>query len=239
MSGLLKTAKDITYALYPSRCRACGEIVPAGEHLCDYCYEMLERTGRKPLCPVCGCEKIECQCKHRVFFFGGYTAPFFNDGIAKKVMYSFKFGRKGQGADFFAEQMALCVRERFTDFTPDCVAYVPMTFFRELRRGYNQSRELAVRIAGILGIPLAERALLACGHKVQRKLSKKQRFENVKGRYRAGASLRNSRVLLVDDIKTTGATLNECSRILLAAGVAEVYCVTGLITQNKKKQRRI
>ena len=133
--------------------------------------------------------------------------------------------------------MALSVKSDFHDVDFNALVYVPMPFKKELKRGYNQSRELAVRLSKILNIPLVENAI-GCNEKrySQHKVRAKHRFENVKGAFYPNLSLKGRQVLLVDDIKTTGATLDECAKSLLKAGAEEVYCVTALISKSKKKE---
>lgn len=224
-------------AVFPNRCVGCNEIIDKGEYLCDYCYEMLPKTAESNCCKVCGNIKSSCFCKKHVFHFTSATAPFFNEGTAKQIMYAFKFRRKLYFADFLSTRMALSVRTEFYGVPLDSVAYVPMPAKRELKRGYNQSRELALRIAKLLELPLVENAI-GCNEKrnLQYQTGLKDRFKNVKGVFYPNLSLKGRRILLVDDIKTTGATLDECSRALLKAGVEEVYCVTGLISSAKKKE---
>ncbi len=233
---LLKALREF---IYPNRCVGCGEIIPEGDGFCDYCLETLPKTAFDRRCKVCGCIKKECQCKNRVFYFTAVSAPYYNTGVARKAMYGFKFRRQIYFGNVFAEKMALCVKTEFYGVCFDCVVYVPMLLSREIKRGYNQSRELAVRLAEILGLPLVENAL-GCNKKrsLQHKTSIKERFKNVRGIYYPNISLKGRKILLVDDIKTTGATLDECSRALLKAGAVEVYCITGLITKKLKKKKK-
>lgn len=226
--------------LYPSKCLSCGEIIEKGDFLCDYCYEMIPKTANDNICTVCGNVKRDCSCKYRVFAFDGITAPFYNLEIAQKVMYAFKFNKQLHIAEFFAERMALTVKTDFYGKDFNAVVYVPLPFKRELKRGYNQSRELAVRISKILNIPLVENAL-GCNDKryIQHRVKMEDRFKNVKGAYYPNISLKGRTVLLVDDIKTTGATLDECSKALLKAGANEVYCITGLISKRKTKRKEV
>ncbi len=234
----MKIIESFLDAVFPDKCVGCDEIIPKGQGLCDYCYEFISKTANDNRCTVCGNKKSECVCKYRVFHFTACTAPFYNEDIAKQVMYAFKFRRKQEFADFLAERMTLSVKTDFYGVEFNALVYVPLPLKRELKRGYNQSRELAVKIAKMLDIPLVENAL-GCNEKrsVQHKTPFKDRFDNVKGAYYPNLSLKGRTVLLVDDIKTTGATLDECARALLKAGANEVYCVTGLISKSKKKRK--
>ena len=234
--GILEIFLD---AIYPNRCVGCGEIIPKDDGFCDYCFEMLSKTAGDKRCKVCGSRKKDCLCHYRVFHFTSATAPYYNEGVAKKAMWDFKFRRKIQFGRIFARQMALAVKTDFYGVDFDTVVYVPMPLKKRLKRGYNQSRELAVKVAEILNITLVENAL-GCNNKryIQHKTHFKERFQNVKGVYYPNVSLKGRTVLLVDDIKTTGATLDECARALLKAGAIEVYCITGLISKKKDPKKK-
>ena len=144
IKGLITAFLD---ALFPNKCIGCDVIIPKGESVCDFCLENLLKTNFDTRCKVCGNLKKDCLCKYHVFHFTSATAPFYNDGTAQKIMYAFKFNRKLHFAKFFAERMAISVKTDFygTDF--DCIVYVPMALKKELKRGYNQSRELAKEIS--------------------------------------------------------------------------------------------
>lgn len=231
MKALIGLIKE---AFFPMTCAACGEVTENGEPLCDYCREMLKPFNPLKRCIRCGNEKPNCECKYRVFYFDGLIAPFKNKDTARLGVYSFKFGRRMCNADFFAKQMAMCVKNEYRDIRFDAVTFVPMYRSRFLKRGFNQSRVLAEKIAEILGIPLADELVCLKNGKRQHDLFGKERFENVKGRYRAKAGAKGKMLLLVDDIKTTGATLNECAKQLCLSGADGVYCVTALISTRDK-----
>ncbi len=231
----------IISALFPNVCVACGEIIPESEHLCEYCAEMAEMVDFTKCCIRCGMPKKECRCSKRVFHFNGCAAPFYNDGVMQKAMYRFKFGKKEYITKFFAEKMALTVKTAYSDINFDIVTFVPTTFKRKMSRGFNQSELLAKKISKILNTPLLS-DLIKCkkSAKIQHTLKFDERFKNVKGRYECNRNykLNGKTVLLVDDIKTTGATLDECAKQLLLLGADRVYCVTGLMTaKNKKKEK--
>lgn len=231
MKALINLIKE---AFFPITCAACGEVTEGGEPLCNYCREMLRPFNPIKRCIRCGNEKPNCDCKYRVFHFDGLIAPFENKETAKFGVYAFKFGRKMSNADYFAKQMALCVKNEYRDINFDAVAFVPMHRLRFLKRGFNQSRVLAEKIADILNLPLEDALLCLKNGKRQHKLFGKERFKNVKGIYKAKPNVKGKMILLIDDIKTTGATLDECAKQLYIGGAEGVYCVTALITARAK-----
>lgn len=230
----------IVSALYPNACVGCGTIIPEGENLCEYCTEMAEKVDFTKYCRRCGRLKKECICSQRVFHFSGCAAPFYNSGVTQNAMYSLKFARKEYIAKFFAERMAITVKTCYSDIDFDVITFVPMSLRKKLKRGFNQSELLAKRLSKILNLPLYDNLLLV-GKKsaVQHKLNIDERFKNTKGKFKANKkyNLNGKTVLLVDDIITTGATLDECAKQLLLLGADEVYCISGLMTaKNKKKE---
>ena len=111
------------------------------------------------------------------------------------------------------------------------ITYVPLRTSVKLKRGFNQSKLLAEKISEICKIPLIEDVLVCLKKgKGQHNLSGKERFINVRGIYGYKRKLNCENILLIDDIKTTGATLDECARQLMFAGVHHVYCAAALIS---------
>ena len=222
--------------VYPNYCLDCGEIIEEGEYFCDCCYELIHRINADKQCIKCGLPKGKCDCNKKVYSFSAITAPFYNKGGAQKAMYAYKFRRQKYVSEFFAEQMSLNFKYVYSDIHFDGICYVPLSSKSYRRRGFNQSREIAVKMSEILKIPLVENAL-GCKNKrkSQHKTKADKREENVKDKYYPLRRI-SGRILLVDDIKTTGATLNECAKQLLSSGAESVYCITGLITYNKDKK---
>lgn len=223
--------------IFPNTCLGCGEIIADGEYFCDCCYELLSRIDSDKQCIKCGLPKGKCDCNNEVYSFDGIIAPFYNKDTAQNAMYAFKFNKRKYIATFFAQQMALNFKYVYSDTPFDGICYVPLSAKSFRKRGFNQSREIAVKMAEILKIPLLD-GQLGCKnkHKSQHKTSAEERKENVKGVYYP-LKKASGRILLVDDIKTTGATLNACAEQLLLSGATSVYCITGLITYNRDKKK--
>lgn len=228
--------KTIISAIFPNTCACCHTVIDENEFLCDYCMCMLEVCSKDKFCVKCGVPQKECRCKYDVFFFDGIIAPFYRETIAKEIMYELKFRNNPKIARYFAERMALSVKQYYNDINFDVVCCVPMSKQAVRLRGYNQSELIAKELAKILQLPFKANLLLSNVKKrSQYRLTTQQRRENVKGIFYSNFHLTGQRVLLVDDIKTTGATLNECSKVLLGIGADKVYCVTGLVSRKKKK----
>ena len=227
--------RKIRELFFPNRCVSCGEILDENENLCEYCAEMLERCPSDKMCPKCGCNKKECDCSKRVYSFNGICAPFYNTGIAKEVVYAFKFHQREGFAEFLSREMVLALKQQFSDTDFDFVTFVPMYKRAKSKRGYNQSELLAENVGKILKLPVYGNILKSKKKKRRQFITPlNERFDNVKGIYYTDLRLNGETVLLIDDIKTTGATLQECAKALLIAGADNVYCLTCLTTRKKK-----
>ena len=182
------------------------------------------------VCPVCGGPLRKCKEAHsrtRV----PCVSPFFYDGVVKDGLLTLKTGTTAHGVGFFGEQMSRAVTGQFGYFF-DGVVYVPMTKKGLRKRGYNQSRLLAREMAKRLGIPVLDGALIRVYNTDdQHRLGLRHRKGNVLGVFEADPRLvAGKHLLLVDDIITTGATMDECAKMLLLADCEEVCCVTAAST---------
>ncbi|MBR2489375.1 MAG: ComF family protein [Clostridia bacterium] len=234
---LKRLSEILVSTLYPDICAGCNDIIPEGEYFCDCCYAMLDRCETDKFCLKCGTLKKNCLCNSRVYHFDYCISPLYNSGVARHAMYKFKFRKKRYISEFFAKQMALCVKQCYDGVCFDGAVYVPIEKAKAFRRGYNQGQVLAEEISEILGIPVLYDALLSKGKKhTQHELKNvEERYENVKDVYYSEKNLGGKTLLLVDDIRTSGATLDACAKALLAAGADRVYCITGLMTDKKSK----
>ena len=229
--NLLSILSDL---FYPPRCPCCGKLKSDGQP-CETCEKGLtEQLLEKPLCKRCVNEKRLCQCGEYNPLFMGAAAVFFNDGTAKQGIYGLKFRKRSFAASFFADKMSDKFLEVFPNVKPDVVCIVP-TYKKDLiKRDYDQVDLLGKAVAKWLDIKYEPKLLEKTRRtKRQHSLPKSERAANVKGAYKATSEINNKCVLLIDDIKTTGFTLNECSKQLRLAGAKEVYCLTALISPNK------
>lgn len=227
----------ILWIFFTNKCRYCGEILDKDEILCKDCSENLPVIkGEK--CKYCGAEKSRCDCKKHKLGFDGITAPFYYDGSIKKCISRFKFGNKLVSGAVLAEDMAGAVKEDFGDKKFDFICFVPFSKIQKLKRNYNQSEILAENLSKELNIPLHNVLVKLFETKAQHKMSSRKRKGNVFGVYdvKNGANVKGKTILLVDDVKTSGSTLDDCAWILKIRGASEVYCVTAAIAGFKKKE---
>jgi ComF family protein len=225
--------KYILWLLFPSRCACCNVLIEKDKHLCEDCSSKIERIKR--LCTVCGSDKRGCVCKYRTYHFKGAAAPFNHGDVSKQTINNFKFRGNIEVAEFLSEEMVKSVREAFGSVKFDAVLSVPMQRLKKILVGFNQSEVLARKIAKSLGVPYKNNLKKLKRNKTQHEMSFKDRMLNVKGVYGCEA-IEAENVLLVDDIKTTGATLDECARQIMFAGARNVYGVTAVSNFYKKQQ---
>lgn len=217
--------------LYPPKCIVCDE--PILEYgYCKGCKGKIAPIS-ETLCLECGCESKLCECKNRVYHFDGITAPYYNEEYARQAVYDLKFSKKFNCVKPFSSAMAKCVKKSYGLENIDIICCVPASKKTLYDRGFNQSDLFAKEISDILKIEynpklLVKKSKTKTQHRIQ---NIEDRFENVRNGYKSLIDLKGKNVLLVDDIKTTGASLDECARQLKFSGAENVYAVVALITR--------
>ena len=234
MGPLFTTLLDI---VYPRYCVSCGRDVDMSRgHTCWDCrssYTILTH----PFCSRCGDpvdgkvlgEYLCSWCRrHGASFESARSAARYR-GALRSAIHALKYERASHVAADLVPLLGACVRTHFGGAHFDAVTCVPLHARKERERTYNQSALLAAGLASELRLPLAQRCLARPKPtETQTDLSASQRRANVRGAFRAvdRAWVEGRSLLLVDDVMTTGATVQECSRVLKSAGAAGVYVVT-------------
>ncbi len=220
--------------LFTKRCRYCRKVCNIFADICEECAEDISEI-EGDICFKCGQNKVICNCKGKFHYYESVCAPFYYEGAPKKAVISLKHKNHFRVIEGLSNDMVKCINSRYPHIYFDFCTFVPMHREDEKKRGYNQARLLAESIAKELEIPCLE--LIKKDYKTlsQHKLSETKRYGNLNGAFSFnpcyGVNVKDMRILLCDDIKTTGATLDECSKMLLFAGAAEVRCITACITK--------
>ena len=193
---------------------------------CILCMGLLEGE-QTDLCRRCRAETDDyLQGKLKLQFIDRAAAVWYYKGNVRKSLHRFKFRRARFLAEPYGKLMAMkALTGELADV--DLVTWVPISPLRKLFRGYDQDQLLAEVIARELGIPCRELLKKIRHNRPQSGISGyARRRANVLGVYQAQypGEIRGKRILLVDDILTTGATASECARVLLTAGAEEVNC---------------
>ena len=150
------------------------------------------------------------------------------EGPLKEIIHSFKYKKRISLAKIVSKFMIDFISENGEVLEGiDIITFVPLKNDRLRERGFNQSKVLAFNISKEFGIPLLDALQKTRATRPQNELSRDERLANLDGAFKVkgDVELNNARMLLIDDVMTTGATLSECSKILLDAGALEVRCL--------------
>ena len=226
-----KAADAALELLYPTRCVGCE--MP-GELICDECREALPWIEQRCACPVCGaafgsmtCTGCEGDWEPRATVAAlGFSGAAARMATCLKDYHELRLAPVNAAAMLCAlEEAAFWPardgRPRFDAENVDAVCFVPATAEAFARRGYDHMELTARELACMLGLPLAD-ALARDAASDQRDLGRSGRAANLAGTMRVVEDVWGLRLLLVDDVVTTGASMREATRALLARGAAEV-----------------
>ena len=217
---------------FPKRCPNCKQIIPIDRDFCPCTGNNVTGIGAD-FCEHCGHEADNCVCGGKYSaYFEHLAAPFVYSGVIKSRLCSFKFYGEKSESRFFASHMSVKFSEAYPLVKPDIITYVPMTDRAQKKRGYNQSRLLAMELSKRLLVPCD--ALLVKQKETSRQhdLSAEERTGNLIGAFGLadGAETAGKTIVLCDDIKTTGSTLSECAKVLKQAGAKDIYCLCAAIS---------
>lgn len=209
---LLTTLLDL---LYPPRCAFCHRLVRSGEEtVCKDCLAHLPYTGDLAEHP-------------RISHLDKCVSPLFYEKLVRDSLHRFKFDQRTGYAGIYAGFMVKCIDENH--ISCDSITWVPLSRQRLRKRGYDQARLLAVATAKNLALPCVPMLRKIRNNPAQSGTGNaEKRKQNVKNVYAAlpDAPIRGKRVLLVDDIVTTGATLGACAEVLRKSGADSVCAAT-------------
>jgi len=211
--------------LFPPRCAGCGRV---GVLLCGKCLARFEPI-RPPVCRWCGRPNPHdglCRsCEHTPSPLDGISAAAVFAPPLRDVIHVFKYGNGRGLAPALARPMAAAWQQRAS--AVDLLAPVPLHAARQAERGYNQSALLARALGPVVGIPVAETLLTRQKATVpQVTLDAQARQANVSGAFICRGDVAGQRILLIDDVCTTGATLEACAAALKECGAANVWALT-------------
>jgi len=222
---------EILQFLFPRRCPVCdGIVVPWGEKICDSCLGKMKLLTA-PWCMKCGKKLLKegeycSDCLGRKHLFLRGRSLYEYDSAALSI-YRFKYGGRREYADWYGEQLVDYLGDFIRSVNPDCLIPVPLHKKRKSQRGYNQAEVLAKAVGSRLGIPVLGNLVL------RRKNTKPLKYENPEGRQNnlkkafimSQNDVKLKRVIIVDDIYTTGSTMDALSGVLREAGIREIYFI--------------
>ena len=232
--GMVRHFHTLLSFLYPLRCPICENIPPRGQIICPSCFTSISFV-EQPYCYSCGKplssnEQEFCfDClKNPKSFTRGFSLALYNS-ITKSSLSSIKYNNRRQHLHFYVQETISRYGSLFQSLRLDAILPVPIHPKRMKKRGFNQASLFAVKLGKQLKIPVYDSILIRTLNTLpQKTLSPEKRLENLKKAFSLHPEIQNEklplkRVLLIDDIYTTGATMEALTVILKQAGVTEVY----------------
>ena len=238
----MQSPTPILDLVFPRRCPICDKPVkPYGELICRECAKVPQPVGEYTCCkcgkPVDPEEEYcsDCRVKKHIYYRG---AAAFRYRSVSGSLYRFKYEGRREYADYYGREMARAL-DRFIEeagpaHMPQILVPVPCSAQRIRKRGYNQAAVLAQKTSEIVQIPVDTDVLKRSKDtKAMRNMSASERQNNLKKAFHAyGNSVRLKSIMLIDDIYTTGATVDACAQALLEAGAEEVSFLAFAIGEN-------
>ena len=219
--------------LFPRRCVVCDKPVEKmGNYVCKKCRPKIKYV-ESPYCMKCGksleqAEEEYCRdCRETAHFFKKGRALYEYESI-KMSVYRYKYQGRKEYAEFFGTELAKKLGNEIKTWKADVIVPVPLHKDREKKRGYNQAAVIARKLGDSLHIPVEEKMVERIRPTLaQKNLKGKERQNNLKNAFKIRQNdVKLKTVIVVDDIYTTGATMDEIAGCLKRAGVKEVYCIS-------------
>ena len=229
--------RDILDFFFPPQCVSCHErLLEGDEYFCSGCHGAFEPVPL-PHCPLCGAPtgnkvlmKNRCPaCPEGEVFYTRARAPLLYQGPVVDGIVALKFHRRLELTELFARVLLYYLKRDQADLSFDGIVPVPLHYRRFHQRGYNQSEEIGRVLSRHLGITLWAEVLRRTRYtRPQTRLAHRERRGNVQDAFEVvyAEPVRDRRVLLLDDVYTTGSTMNACARVLKEAGAREVTALT-------------
>lgn len=220
-------------AIYPLKCEVCRQQLPltAGVRICESCRGKILPIGDN-FCRKCGKSLqivtdycVDCLGNDTLYYESIKAAGMYY-GVLRETIHSFKYQRRSCLGTDLGDFMLSSFQQHFSLNSLDKLVPVPLHKKQYRHRQYNQSEILARNLSKAIGIPVAADTLARIREtRPQFTLNKQERAENIRNSFQVknGAWLPGAKVLVIDDICTTGSTINECARVLKQSGAEEVY----------------
>jgi ComF family protein len=220
---LLWTFLDL---IYPPNCGGCGR---PGTRWCEVCSQNTH-VIESPICPICGDitvdEKLCSRCQTSSVHFTSLRSYTIYRGAIREAIHKLKYGGDRSLGDNLAQMMISSLEK--LNWSLDIVTSVPLGLARLAERGYNQATLLARPIALYYNLPFSPKILFRVREtQSQVGLTNKERQVNMDGAFKADCNQAEGKnILVVDDVATSGATINACARALLDAGASNIFGYT-------------
>ena len=228
-----KFFREIVSLFFPTRCAICAK---EGEIFCRDCLALVSLLDNAR-CPGCGSYKINLPgefcpiCKREFHLDGLISATVYTDPFIKKMISLFKYPPFAKDlAKSFTFLIISQLKLQDNNFSEFILSYIPLDRASLRHRGFNQSKLLAQELGKSLNLPVYELLEKIKKTKPQKNLNKEERKENIQNAFcvskDAKEFVQNKKIIVVDDVYTTGATLNEAARVLKQAGAKKIWGMT-------------
>jgi len=234
---MMKWLKNLLDCILPKRCLICGKIIQSTDSLCPDCFDNLHFIS-EPYCRHCGkpltghiddIKGLSCiECLNKKSLFRMCRAAIEYDEFSKKIILDFKFADHLENRKLLARWLFIAGKDIF-EFGADLIIPVPLHYTRLIKRKYNQSAILATELSLLTKIPTDYKTLKKKRYTLpQVQCNGKQRIINIKNAFKVikPENIKGKRIILIDDVYTTGSTLKECAKVLLKAGAKSVDALT-------------
>jgi len=208
----MRLLRWILMLLFPPKCILCEKLLQKDET--DLCRQCREETPEYPF------------GKRKPQFLDSFTAVWYYEEYPRSSLLRYKFGKRRNYAPAYGRLLAMKLQKEYPEGF-DLLTWVPVSAFRKFTRGFDQVELLARSVGRELELsPVPTLKKIRHNRRQSGIVGEAQRRANVLGAYRAEhiPDIQGKRILLLDDILTTGATAGECARVLLTAGAKEVHC---------------
>lgn len=217
---------------YPPRCPVCDGVLACGVDVCAACRRQIQ-TVEEPVCKRCGkplCDERQEYCSDCAggnHFYRQGKAVFVYRGWIRQSMYRFKYSNRREYAVFYAGQAAQLYGEWIRRNGVDVIVPIPMYAPKQRARGYNQAEVFAQMLGRAVEIPVDAKLVRRVRNTVpQKELNGTERSCNLKNAFQLVPDIvKYDQILLVDDIYTTGSTVDAVAEVLLSAGARYIYYI--------------
>ncbi len=218
--------------IFPRRCTVCDKILPWGEkQICEACKKKIEYSSGSS-CFKCGKPVKEeeeycydCRCKEHYFTQGAALFPY---EYIRLSLYRFKYSGRMEYAAFYGEQMAYRFEEKRRQWKPEALIPVPLHRKKQKKRGYNQAELIARELGRHWKLPVITNLVVRCKNtRPMKEIVGTDRQNNLKKAFKLGTNdVKLNTIIIIDDIYTTGSTMDAIAGVCRRAGIKNVYFLT-------------
>lgn len=238
MNKILRWMFGLLHILYPKRCPVCDGVLYtpflSEEYpVCDDCRNRVEYVA-EPVCKKCGKPLTDqrgeycVDCTRHAHSFTQGKALWVYKGCVKESVYRLKYSNRREYGKSYAQELARQYGRWILRKGVQVIVPIPLHRKRQRQRGYNQAEIIARELGRLLELPVCPDLLVRCLYtKPQKELDDRERKANLKKAFQLNRDIRGlERVLLVDDIYTTGSTMDGAAKVLKHAGIREIYAIS-------------